>query len=421
MVLLAALTLAAWGRVPSGAFQFDDFESIVREPATRDLSRMSAWRPLLRLSYRLDFALWGMDPRGFLATNLALHLAAVLGVYALLRRIREPADDAIAPFLVAATFSLQPANAEVVAYVSGRSTGLMTVFLVWALALRDRPLLRALLFVAACLAKETAIIFPVLVVLISWLGDRELRWRTLAPWFVLGGAVAAALVQVARFRELAAWSFAARGPAWNLWLNTRAVPEMVSLWARPWALSVEHAPVAQGSWIGALVLVGLVVIAIASARSAPSLAFAIFWVFAALAPTNSYFPKADLVTEKPLYLAWLGPSVFLGTAAARWLSIARARWGKRVVLGALLGILGGLCIERTATWSDPERLWSDAVAKSPGSSRAWNNLGMARLAHARLPAARDAFHRAIRLDPANARASVNLHYLDVLCGDGCTD
>jgi protein O-mannosyl-transferase len=420
-VLLIAITLAAWGRVPFGTFQFDDFASIVREPATSDLARMSAWRPLLHLSYRLDFALWGMDPRGFLATNLALHLATVLGVHALLRRLRQATHDEIAPFLIAAIFALHPAHAEVVANVSGRSTGLMTALLVWALALDGRRFLRAVLFVAACLAKETAIVFPALLLLVGWLRDRELPMRALAAWSALDGAVLAGLAFVPRFRELATWSFDARGPFENLWLNTRAVPEMVSLWARPWALSIDHAPVAHGSWIGALILLALVVTAIASARLAPSLAFAILWVLVVLAPTNSFFPKADLVTEKPLYLAWLGPSAVFGIAASRWLPVAPAYWRRRVALGLLFGVFGALCVQRTAVWSDPERLWSDAVAKSPDSSRAWNNLGMARLEHDRLPAARDAFRQAIRLDPVNARAQVNLHHLEILCGHDCVD
>jgi hypothetical protein len=179
--------------------------------------------------------------------------------------------------------------------------------------------------------------------------------------------------------------------------------------------------VAHGSWIGAVFLLALMAAAIASARSAPALAFAILWVLVALAPTSSFFPKADLVTEKPLYLAWLGPSMFLGIAVSRWLSVAPAYGRRRVATGLLLGVFGALCVQRTAIWSDPERLWSDAVAKSPGSSRAWNNLGMARLERDRLAAARDAFHRAIGLDRENARAQVNLHHLEILCGRDCAD
>jgi hypothetical protein len=132
-LVLVLLTVLVWGGVLGGAFQFDDFPIIVRDPATVDpwalLSRLATGiRPLLRLTYFLDHLLWGMEPAGFLFTNLLLHVATVLGVFALARRLLR---DEAAAFLAAAIFALQPANAEVIAYVTGRSTGLMAAFFVW--------------------------------------------------------------------------------------------------------------------------------------------------------------------------------------------------------------------------------------------------------------------------------------------------
>src|SRR5262249_22082567 len=145
---------------------------VVRDPATVDLTLLpgrvlDGVRPLLRLSYWLDHAIWGFQPSGFLLTNLVLHVATVVGVYLLAcRRL-----DRVGALVAGAVFSLQPAKAEVVGWVGGRSTGLATALLVWARAvnasaLRHRALLSGGLFACACLAKEVALIFPVL--LFAW-------------------------------------------------------------------------------------------------------------------------------------------------------------------------------------------------------------------------------------------------------------
>ena len=75
-----------------------------------------------------------MQAGGFLATNLLLHATTVMLVFALARRRLGHAGALIA----ALVFAVQPANAEVVAYVSGQSTGLMTPLLLGGLLLYDQ-------------------------------------------------------------------------------------------------------------------------------------------------------------------------------------------------------------------------------------------------------------------------------------------
>jgi hypothetical protein len=131
----------------------------------------------------------------------------------------------------------------------------------------------------------------------------------------------------------------------------------------------------------------------------------------ALLPTNSILAKPDLVTEKPLYLAWVGPSLAIGSAVPALLGIIANRAARRVLLGAasvVLCALIGASIWRASLWRDPVALWTDAVAKAPYKSRCWNNLGMANLAAHRKAEAIAAFQRAVLLDPANEYASLNL-------------
>lgn len=134
--------------------------------------------------------------------------------------------------------------------------------------------------------------------------------------------------------------------------------------------------------------------------------FAALWTLAALLPTHSIVARLDVVTEKPLYLAWVGPALLLGDLAGR----ARRRAGGIVWVGvaAVLALSGVACARRVAVWQDPRALWTDAVKKAPRSARAWNNLGQAQAVAGDTPRARAAFQQALRLDPDDVTARRNL-------------
>jgi hypothetical protein len=433
VLLVLAGTLIAWGGVPWGTFQFDDFLNVVRDPATLDPAAFAerlpqGLRPLTRLSYFVDGQLHGLNAAGFLATNLLLHLFTVLLVLALARR-RLSEIGACAAALI---FAVQPAHAEVVAYVSGRSTGLMTPLLLGGLLLHDhgRTAGALVLFALACLAKEVALVFPALLLVweLTRAVPRPRFRRELAIAAAVAVVTAALLFSLVNYQAMLGYSSGLRPVSENLLASARAIPEMLSLWIRPWALSADHAFDAAGhvgaAVAGLLLLAGLVTIALALRRRIPLLAFAILWPLVALLPTNSLVAKIDLVTEKPLYLAWLGPALALGAAVSASLAAASSRAARRCAAGVVVAVLCVLAAAtqwRASLWRDPVRLWLDATAKAPECSRCWNNLGMARLVAKQDVEAVAAFERALRLDPANETARLNLHTALALCGRACSE
>ena len=177
-VCLLAATLLAWAPGLGGQFHYDDLPNVVMDPATSDPAALAGrlangFRPLVRLSYAADHRLWGFAPAGFLATNLALHALTVLGVAALARR-RLRSETSVA--FAAAVFALQPAHAAAVAWTSGRSTLLATVLMVAALLAHERATgslcwlcVSLLAMTLAVLAKETALVLPVLLACPKWL------------------------------------------------------------------------------------------------------------------------------------------------------------------------------------------------------------------------------------------------------------
>ncbi len=161
------------------------------------------FRPLLVLSFKLDYAIWGLSPIGYHVTNLLLHFLNCCMLLWLLLRLGAPANQARLAALLFAAFAH---NGVAVVWISGRTELLLATFLLastlfYARALQSgrlRDKLASLGFaVCALLTKESAVALPAYLFGVDWiLGDTEeppLRRiaaaaRRLAPAIVLVAA-----------------------------------------------------------------------------------------------------------------------------------------------------------------------------------------------------------------------------------------
>jgi hypothetical protein len=160
------------------------------------------FRPLVALSFVADHALWGLAPWGFHLTNLLLHAATTLVVYAIALRLLA---SGAAAFSAAALFALHPCHAEAVLWVSGRTdllAGLASAaaFLLYVHSQQDEARARAFLLTScvalalALAAKEVAVCVPLLMLLYAVVapGSAPLWRRAQGP--LLAAAVVGAYV-----------------------------------------------------------------------------------------------------------------------------------------------------------------------------------------------------------------------------------
>lgn len=143
-------------------------------------SRTGYYRPLIGLTYRLDYILWGMNPSGFRTTNLVLHL---LCTFVLFHMVALLAGSKLGAFWIALLFAVHPVNTESVAWISSRNNVLVTFFTLSCLffyvvgqerAKRPAEILSIFLFVGALLSKE----FGLVVLPLLFLYHRFLsKWR----------------------------------------------------------------------------------------------------------------------------------------------------------------------------------------------------------------------------------------------------
>ena len=172
---LAAALLAAGAALPGLWLPFlaDDW-GLLADAARGSLARtpFGYFRPLTTLTFRAELSLWGPRPLLFHLTNLLLAAACALLLVVVLRRLT---GEWVLAAAAGAAFALHPYHVENVWWVAGRADLLACLLLLAAMLAYDRwrssrrglPGGAILLFASALLAKEAAISFPFLILLLG--------------------------------------------------------------------------------------------------------------------------------------------------------------------------------------------------------------------------------------------------------------
>ena len=340
-------------------FIFDDRGAIELNPAFQwwpDIPRILAsmpsetpfsGRPVVSLTFALNYAWGGLDVRGYHAVNLAIHIACALLLFGLVRRtltstaVTMPGtlSAAGAATVVALLWAVHPLNTEAVAYITQRTELLFALFALVTLyasarahtsprvKLWQRTAIWACALGMTC--KETMVATPVLVALY----DRVFVYASFRSAFVARGRfygwlaatwIVLAVVVLASPRTFGAGFSSTDPSAWNYLLNQTVIITRylwLSLWPQSlvlfygWSMPTSLAAV----WPYALFITGLAVLTLAAFRWRPATAFLGAWVFIVLAPTSSVAPIAGEVgAERRMYLA-LPALVTLAVVLALWL------------------------------------------------------------------------------------------------------
>ena len=433
---LAVLAGLVYLNALDNPFVFDDQRLVMDNPSLRDLSNFvfvlvfERFRPLINLSYALDYQVWGLNPLGYHLTSLGLHMVNVVLLFFLVEAAgaEKGAARGLAA-LAAGLFAVHPLMTEAVGYVSGRSEVLCGTFFLAALLAFWRAFVRrsrwwlgpaVLFWVLALAAKEVAALLPVVLLLADRLlavdpERRRLRLlRVHLPLLVLVVAAAAVrggaflLQESANVPRMGHYALTELGVIWR-YLGLLTFPAGQSI-----VHSVREAsgPLDPLFLLAGAGLLGLVALAWRVRRRLPLLTLGLSWFLLLLAP-SALIPLQQLMAEHRVYLASAG--AFLAAAALLRAGAARARdrlaaprWLPAAAAVGLLLLLSVLTVLRNRVWDDPVTLWRDAVAQAPDVFAAHYALGDAYRQERRCTEAIPHYRRAIQLLPDRLEAQNNL-------------
>ena len=455
--LLVAAVFAVYANSLDAPFLFDDAGAVVENPTIRRLvspgiffpptdGSTATGRPLVNVSFAVDHALHGLSPRGFRLTNVALHAASALLLFALLRRTlsiapevrtgvvrstkrtgvadgRRPAGVA---FGAAALWALHPLQTESVVCIAQRTEllcGFLYLATLWAFARAVDPHGASAsasrrwlaVSVAACLAgmaaKEVMVTAPLLVLLYdrtfvagtfgaAWRARRGYYLALAATWLLLAVLVAsgggARGVAAGLGLGVSSWSYLlTQCEALVLYLR-------LAVWPHPLVLDYGTGVVTTAAavwWQGPVVLALLAATVWALVRR-PRWGFAGAAWFLILAPSSSFVPLVtQTIAEHRVYLPLAAVIVPAVAALARVRPIVA--WSGTAAIAL---VFAAVTVRRNRDYRDPATIWSANIAAFPQGARAHHNLALVLAERGRSAEAHAAFARAVALDPGYVAA-----------------
>ena len=122
------------------------------------------YRPLVSLSYALNYAVGGLNPIGYHLVNLLLHLLVTWLLYLLALRLQFPPGAAVS---AAALFAIHPLHTEAITNVVGRAELFMALGVLGSLwlAVTGRRWWSLGAFATGLFSKEQAVMLPILLLL----------------------------------------------------------------------------------------------------------------------------------------------------------------------------------------------------------------------------------------------------------------
>ena len=340
------------------------------------------YRPIWLDWYWLNYRLFGVEPAGWHAASVLVHLLVVWLVYKIAERLTGQLDTAL---LAALLFGLLPVHAETVAWTAAVEMPLQAAFELAAfyafMMRRERqsvwwPALA--LYAGALLTHESAVIFPALIAVYVFLFESPADGRTLpvrvrlVTIAVLPFAAEAFLYLIVHRLVI---GFITRAMSANHLTGAQALTTMPAVLATylrllviPWAAGPAHRLLPPASivspdfWMPAAMLVVVGAASVWAAMNSPRRRLYLFcsaWIGLTFAPAVNLtaFRPEMLVQDRYLYLPSVGWCLIFAVALA---GFARRSSYRRLVWTAVTGWL----IACSAGLWNAQQYWHDDMTLS---------------------------------------------------------
>jgi len=456
--ILILAGVAAYSNSLRGPFIFDDALGIVENKSIRSLGRIGevlsppreatvAARPILNLSFALNYAGHGLRVEGYHLTNIAIHLAGGLFLFGVIRRslllpqFRERfgrAAGAVA-FWSALFWIVHPLQTQSVSYIVQRAESLAGLFVLATLYsfIRGADTGKRGWFVFAVIAcalgmgtKETVAVAPLLVLLydrcfIAGSFKRSLRRRGVVhlALFVTNLIFLYLLLYGPR-RVFVEGSAESIPPLRYALTQCEVVAHYLFLAFWPESLCLDYHWDAVSSINQVVLPLSLICALLLTTALAlwlrPPLGFSGAWFFVILAPTSSFFPVTDPAFEQRMYLPLAAITTLVVVLVHHLLTRVRLVEPeiRRGIHASVIVVAVGtavLCTLRTRSrnmiYASEVGIWQDVISKRPENPRAHVSLGHAYHRQGNIQLAEQVLRRALELKPDFAQAHFNLSVL----------
>ncbi|MEW6203287.1 MAG: tetratricopeptide repeat protein [bacterium] len=402
--IITALALAIYWNSLGNSYVWDDKLNFSENPNIRNFSLVFKslfspkysevtneryYRPVVTLSYALEYQAWGLRPAASHAVNVIFHALNGILLFIFLTYLVPSRQIAAASSLL---FISHPVQTNAAAFINGRMEIFCAFFFLLSLILflKSREssskaklllLLSLTTFILALMSKETALILPLSLLLMQLCFTGTGTKKTIAtviPYVIVATAYLAFRLF---FIGGSALQMERPLPAWSTFLMMiKVVALYIKLLVFPARLCADYFSIpVSASFIEKEILLssGLIIAALAvavyGALRNRLISFSISWFFISLLPVMNIVPLLTFASEKFLYMPSVGFCIFLSTVMLRlseWRNASRAKFIFWLTVIFILGLYSYQTVNRNVIWKNELSLFRNTVQCSPHSASA---------------------------------------------------
>jgi len=428
--ILSGITFVLYYPSLRAPFIFDDTLKIVRNPDIKNLAnirtkliypyekdktfiRNDPSRPVVYLTFALNYYFGKLNPFGYHLFNVFIHLFNGILFFLLTKKIvlySYKSRSLLIPFFVVILFLVHPINTEAVSYTFARSGSLATFFYISSLLLFLKTasnnkkffIFSLLCFILSLYSKPIAVTFPVTILIFDYLflSDckiskvYERKYYHLSFWLILLFYLLFRYFYLGGIGDIEVKSELILNRYFYIITQPYVILRYIKLLFIPTGLCIYHYPFRPETIFEPKILASFFLILMIFSicfwmykkRKVNSriILFSVLWFFIAISPTSSFFPTAMVMAERRLYLSGYGIYLLQGILfhflLFRKCGSSEILNNRKILFAVIFSVY--VCFLAVTTWKrnklyqNPEILWKETISRYPSNYQVYENLGL---------------------------------------------
>lgn len=349
------------------------------------------YHPATTFSFIIDYGIWGNNPLGFRIHNLLLHLLNSLLVFIFIKKLTHKFEISL---LTTILFALHPLHIESVVWISERKDVLFTFwFLLAGISYQNHLktnktfwfICTYLFFILSLLSKATAVVFPLVLVLIDYYNDNNFSSKKIvakSPFFLLSIIIGIVNIKAQNsidFIQPISYQYnliqLVTIPIYSLSYYITHFFAPIGLAAKHLYPRVIDGQINTAFYLGWFWFILLIFVAYRNRKNSLFIVGILFYLFT-IGLTLKIIPTGnDIVSERYSYVPYIGLALAFSSIAIPYF-INKLKLGLSALIGTTI-ILSLLSFIQISHWENEISIWSKVVQTEPELPLAYYERGNA--------------------------------------------
>lgn len=397
-ILIAIVTLIVFFNTFQNDFVFDDESVVQNNTSITSLSNIPKYftgeegfhkvigkyyRPIVSATYAIDYALYGLSPKGFHITNVIIHLIASLLLFKIFSLLFAKSKYGnFISLIVTLLFVVHPIHTEAVSWVSGRTDSIVTLFFFasfsYYIKFSDSEnktskflILSVVFYFIGLLSKEMIVTMPVIILLYDFVYKKKpfSYFSQNVKTYLLFAGVTIFYFIIRYFAlkdvpdRLNYMYFVGKDASVVFFTMLKTIPLYFKLLFYPVNLLYHYNGVLPDSTsldvnviLSIIFILAMIVGAALLYKKQSDISFALLFFLVSLAPVMNLVPTMNFMAERFLYLTSFALSLFVGVILLKYFN-EKNKAAILLLAGLVLIAFSYMTINRNAEWKTNDILY----------------------------------------------------------------